>query len=166
MIGVRISVSWRSCRGSLRGLQRSVNRQRKYFKFAHVPGPLDSEGVSCCYKVIYGRFHYYPTLGVRTMTDQEDQLLKETKRAEKRAAEDIEQLARDQARRKANLAREQAIAEDQKEKETKRAEKRTAEDIEQLARDQARKKANLAREQAIEEAQEARKFKAKKETRE
>ena len=32
---------------------------------------------------------YYPTLGVRTMTDQEEQLLKETKRAEKRAAEDI-----------------------------------------------------------------------------
>ena len=46
------------------------------------------------------------------MTDQEEQLLKETKRAEKRAAEDIEQLARDQARRKANLAREQAIEED------------------------------------------------------
>ena len=41
----------------------------------------------------------YPTLGVRTMADQEEQLLKETKRAKKRAAEDIEQLARDQARK-------------------------------------------------------------------
>jgi len=96
------------------------------------------------------------------MTDQEEQLLKETKRAEKRAAEDIEQLARDQARRKANLAREQAIEKDQKERETKRAEKRAAEDIKQLAKDQARKKANLAREQAIVEAQEARKLEAKK----
>jgi len=166
MIGVRIPVPWRSCRGSFRGLQRSVNRQRKYFKFAHVPGPLDSEGVSCCCKVIYGRFHYYPTLGVRTMTDQEEQSLKEAKRVEKRATEEIEQLAREQARRKANLAREQAIEEDQKERETKRAEKRAAEDIEQLARDQARKKTNLAREQAIAEAQEARKLKAKKQTRE
>ncbi len=33
------------------------------------------------------------------MADQEEQLLKETKRAKKRAAEDIEQLARDQARK-------------------------------------------------------------------
>ncbi|MGB2826968.1 MAG: hypothetical protein WBC50_02035, partial [Dehalococcoidales bacterium] len=71
------------------------------------------------------------------MTDQEEQLLKETKQTEKRAAEDIEQLARDQARKKANLAREQAIEEDQKKRETKRTEKRAAEDIEQLARDQA-----------------------------
>ena len=96
------------------------------------------------------------------MTDQEEQSLKEAKRAEKRAAEEIGQSARDQARRKANLAREQAIAEDQKERETKRAEKRTAEEIEQSARDQARRKANLAREQAIAEDQEARKLKAKK----
>ncbi len=53
------------------------------------------------------------------MTDQEEQLLKETKRAEKRAAEDIEQLARDQARRKAHLAREQAIEEDQEARKLK-----------------------------------------------
>ena len=33
------------------------------------------------------------------MTDQEEQSLKETKRKEKRAAEEIEQLAREQARR-------------------------------------------------------------------
>ena len=60
------------------------------------------------------------------MTDQEEQLLKETKRAEKRAAEDIEQLARDQARRKANLAREQAIEEDQEARKLK-AKKQTRE---------------------------------------
>ncbi|MFC2033187.1 hypothetical protein ACFLUB_01515, partial [Chloroflexota bacterium] len=66
------------------------------------------------------------------MTDQEEQLLKETKRAEKRAVEDIEQLARDQARRKANLARDQKIEEEQKERTAKRAEKRAGEDIKQL----------------------------------
>lgn len=60
------------------------------------------------------------------MTDQEEQLLKETKRAEKRAAEDIEQLARDQARKKANLAREQAIAEAQEARKLK-AKKQTRE---------------------------------------
>ena len=42
------------------------------------------------------------------MTDQEEQSIKETKRKAKRAAEEIEQLAKDQARRKAHLAREQA----------------------------------------------------------
>ena len=58
-------------------------------------------------------------LGGRTMTDQEEQSLKEAKRAEKRAAEEIEQSARDQARRKANLAREQAIVEDQEARKLK-----------------------------------------------
>jgi hypothetical protein len=100
------------------------------------------------------------------MTDQEEQLMEETKRVEKRAAEDIEQLAIDQARKTDNIIREQAIEKNQKEKETKRAEKRAAEDIKQLARDQARKKANLAREQTLAEAQEARKLKVKKQTRE
>ncbi len=96
------------------------------------------------------------------MKDQEEQLMKEAKRAEKRTAEEIEQLARDQARKTANLIREQAIEKNQKERETKRAEKRAAEDIEQLAKDQARKTANLAREQTLAEAQEARKLKAKR----
>ena len=58
-------------------------------------------------------------LGGITMTDQEEQSLKEAKRAEKRAAEEIEQSARDQARRKANLAREQAIEEDQEARKLK-----------------------------------------------
>jgi hypothetical protein len=48
------------------------------------------------------------------MTDQEKQSLNEAKRREKRAAEEIEQLAREQARRKAYLAREQVIEKDQK----------------------------------------------------
>jgi len=69
--------------------------------------------------VIYGQFHDYPVLGGRTMTDQEEQSLKEAKRAEKRAAEEIRQSARDQARRKANLAREQAIAEAQEARKLK-----------------------------------------------
>jgi fused signal recognition particle receptor len=108
----------------------------------------------------------YPVLGGTTMTDQEEQSLKEAKRAERRTTEEIEQSARDRARREANLAREQVIEEDQKKREAKRAEKRTAEEIEQSARDQARREANLAREQAIEEDQEARKLKAKKQSRE
>jgi len=58
-------------------------------------------------------------LGGRTMTDQEEQSLQEAKRAEKRAAEEIEQSARDQARREANLAREQAIEEDQEARKLK-----------------------------------------------
>jgi hypothetical protein len=53
------------------------------------------------------------------MTDQEEQSLKETKRAEKRAAEEIKQLARDEARRKDTLAREQAIAEAQEARKLK-----------------------------------------------
>jgi len=47
----------------------------------------------------------YPVLGGRTMTDQEEQSLKEAKRAEKHAAEEIEQLAREQAIEEAQEAR-------------------------------------------------------------
>ena len=53
------------------------------------------------------------------MTDQEEQLLKETRRKEELAAEEIEQLDKDQARRKASLAREQAIEEDQEARKLK-----------------------------------------------
>ncbi len=66
-----------------------------------------------------GCFKNERSLGARTMTDQEEQLLKETKRAEKRAAEEIKQLARDQARREDILAREQAIAEAQEARKLK-----------------------------------------------
>ncbi|MFC2020326.1 hypothetical protein ACFLU1_00805 [Chloroflexota bacterium] len=100
------------------------------------------------------------------MPDRIKRLQKETQRAEKRAAEDIKQLARDQARMEDTLVREKAIEEDQKKRETQRAEKRAAEDINQLARDQTRRKDTLVREQAIAEEQEARKLKFQKQTRE
>jgi predicted DNA-binding protein len=103
-------------------------------------------------------------LGDRTMTDQEEQSLKEIKRKEKRIEEETEGLAREQGRKKAYLIREEAIEETLKAKKTKRTEKHTTEDIEQLARDQTRKKAYFAKEQAMAEAQEARKLKAQKGT--
>jgi hypothetical protein len=112
--------------------------------------------------VIYGWFHDYSMLGGRMMTDQEERSLKEARRKEKLATGESEQLARDQARRKANLVREQTIEEDQQKRKTEREEKRAAAEIKQLTRDQARRKANLAREQAIEENQKERKLKAKK----
>jgi hypothetical protein len=76
--------------------------------------------------------------------------------------EQEEQLPRDQARRKASLTREEAIAEDSQASKAQRTEKRDAEAIGQSARDQVRRKANLVREEAIIEAQEARRLKAKK----
>jgi len=75
-----------------------------------------------------------------------------------------EQSAAEQARRKANLAREQAIEEGLKARKDRGAEKRAAEEAGQLAREQARRKANLAREQAIAEDQEARRLKRGKQT--
>jgi hypothetical protein len=48
----------------------------------------------------------------REQVIEEAQKERETKRSEKRAIEEIEQLAREQARRKAYLAREQKITED------------------------------------------------------
>ena len=47
------------------------------------------------------------------MRDQKNQAGKEAKRKEKRIEEEPAQLAREQARRQTDLAREQAIAEDQ-----------------------------------------------------
>jgi len=44
---------------------------------------------------------------------------RETKRSEKRAAEEIEEIAKDQARREAYLAKEKAIAEAQEAKRIK-----------------------------------------------
>jgi hypothetical protein len=98
------------------------------------------------------------------MTDQEEQPLEETKRKERRIKEDAERLAKEQVRKKAYLAREQAIEKTWKANKIKRAENRAAEEIEQLPRDQARKKALLAEEQTIAEAQDARKLKAKKQS--
>ena len=47
------------------------------------------------------------------MRDQKNQAAKKAKRDEKRIEEESAQLAREQARRQTDLAREQAIAEDQ-----------------------------------------------------
>ena len=95
------------------------------------------------------------------MRGQEERSLKETKRKEKSIAEAAEQLAEEQVRKKAYLAREQVIEGDQKEKKAKRSEKRANEEIEQLAKDKARKEDYLAREKAIAEAQDERKLKDK-----
>jgi hypothetical protein len=96
------------------------------------------------------------------MRNQEEQSLKEAKRAEKHTAEQAEQLAKDQVRKKAYLIREEAIEKASKARKTKRTEKQAAEEIGKSAKDQARRDASLAKEQAIAEAQEARKLKAKK----
>jgi len=52
--------------------------------------PLEIDGASCYNKVIDGRFHDYTMLRGGTMTEQEEQSLKEAKRAEKRAAEEAQ----------------------------------------------------------------------------
>ena len=81
---------------------------------------------------------------------------------DKRAAKESERLSREQARREAWFAREQAIEEAQKKAQAERAEKRRIEEAEQLAREQARKKAWLAREQVIEEVNESRRARENK----
>jgi hypothetical protein len=60
------------------------------------------------------------------MTDQKNQAAKEAKREEKRIEEEPAQLAREQARRKDTLAREQVIEEGQEARKLK-AEKQTRE---------------------------------------
>ena len=80
---------------------------------------IEIEVASCCNIVIYGRFHDYPMFRGRTMGNQEEQSLKEAKRAEKHAAEEAERLAKEQAKKKAYLAREKATAEDREAKKLK-----------------------------------------------
>ena len=53
------------------------------------------------------------------MRDQEEQSLKEVKESEKRATEEAGRLAKEQVRRKTDLAREQTIAEAQEERKLK-----------------------------------------------
>jgi len=83
------------------------------------------------------------------MSYNEGQSQDEAKRMEKHIAEEAEQLAKDQARRKAYLESEQAIADDLKARRIREAEKRAPEEAKQLAKDQARRKAYLESEQAI-----------------
>jgi len=60
-----------------------------------------------------------PILVPPTMRDQEEQSVKEIKRAEKRATEETERLAKEQVRKKAYSAREQAIEKAQEERKLK-----------------------------------------------
>ena len=69
------------------------------------------------------------------MTDQEEQSLKEAQRKEKLKAEEAEQVAQDQVRKKAYLAKEQEIEKGQKARELRQAEKRASEDIKDSARE-------------------------------
>lgn len=87
------------------------------------------------------------------MTDNEKQPLKEGQRVEKLTNEEIKQLARYQAIKKADQIREEAILKTSKVKEIKRTKKLATDDIEQSARYEAIRKTDLAREQAIAKAQ-------------
>ena len=93
------------------------------------------------------------------MPGQEEYSEKEAQRQKKLKAEETEQAARDQERKKAYLAREHEIEKGQKSMETRQAEKRAAEDIKDSAREKARKAAYIAQEKKIAEVQEARRLK-------
>lgn len=95
------------------------------------------------------------------MRDNEKELAKAAKRADQYKAAEAEQLAKEQVRKKAYLAREQALEKAGKAKQTKRAGKRASEEAGEVKKEQARREAHAAREQAIAEDQEARKLKAK-----
>ncbi|MGA7676786.1 MAG: signal recognition particle-docking protein FtsY, partial [Dehalococcoidia bacterium] len=82
--------------------------------------------------------------------------------SEKRATEEAGRLVKEQARRKADLTREQAIEKALKARKAKGSEKRATEEAGRLVKEQARRKADLTREQAIAEDQEARRLKAKR----
>ena len=98
------------------------------------------------------------------MKDKEEHSAKDTMRAKKLGAQEVERLTNEQVRAKAYLAREQEIEKAQKAKDTKRAENRASEDIKKLARENARKEAYFAKEKAIAEAQETRKLQNKRQT--
>jgi len=95
------------------------------------------------------------------MRDNETPSLKETKRKEKAAGEEAKRVSKEQIRKKAFWAREEATKEASKEKEAQRTIKRANEGIKQLSKDQMKKEAYLAREKAIAEDQKARKLKNK-----
>jgi hypothetical protein len=86
----------------------------------------------------------------------------EPKETDQRSAIEAEQLAQEQTRKDAYLAKERALEESQMAAEAKRAEKRAAEEATLLAQEQARKAAFEARERAIAEAEAARKAKETK----
>jgi hypothetical protein len=96
------------------------------------------------------------------MRDQEEQAPEEARRAEKLKEEEAGLLAKEQARKKAYLARGEIIEKASKAKEAKHAQNLADEEAKGLTREKARKEAYLAREKTIAQTQEARKLKAKK----
>jgi predicted DNA-binding protein len=95
----------------------------------------------------------------KNMNDDEKISAKEALRMKKVKEDEAKALARDQARAKAYLAREQEIEKGQKIKETQRVKERADEELQDVAKEKARKEAYQAREKAISEDQEARKLK-------
>ena len=93
--------------------------------------------------------------------DQEEQSLKEFRREEKRVSEEANNEARSLERKKANLAREQAIEKDLEERRIRESEKRAAKETRRQLRDDERRKANIVREQAIAKDLEDRNVKVK-----
>ncbi|MBN1190614.1 MAG: hypothetical protein JXA46_12745 [Dehalococcoidales bacterium] len=93
------------------------------------------------------------------MKNQEEKPDKEAMRVEKLKAEDARLLAKEQARTKVYLAREQEIERVQKLKENQRAEERAREEATELVKEKARREAYLAREKIIAREQETRKLK-------
>jgi len=97
-------------------------------------------------------------IGDKAVNDEE----KEARRKKKLEAEAAEQLAKDEIRKKAYLAREQIIEKEQKARELREADRRASEDIKNLAREKARKEAYLAQEEAHARDLEARTLKDNK----
>ena len=98
------------------------------------------------------------------MSDKEEYSAKETKRKEKLKAEEVEQIAKDEVRKKAYLAREQEIEKSQKAKNAKQAEKRASEDIKDSAREKTRQETYLAHEKQIDEEQKTRRLEERKQS--
>ena len=96
------------------------------------------------------------------MNTEEQDLKKETLRLQKLKADEAESLAKDQARTKAYLAKEQVIEKSQKIKEDQRAKDRLSENIKETAKDKARGEAYQDREKKIAGEQEARRAKDQK----
>lgn len=95
------------------------------------------------------------------MSDQQNKPGKETTSKEKHAAEEALRAAKEQERKKAYLAKEQAIQKASDSRRTEQAAKRATEESDRLAREETRKRAYSAKEKGTAEASEARKLKGK-----
>jgi hypothetical protein len=87
------------------------------------------------------------------MSNAEKGGLMTPERKDEPLAERPGELAKEQARKKASFAREQAIEETERVDKAKRAVKNAPAEAERLTKEQARKKAFIANEQAIEETE-------------